>query len=197
MKRLDFGEKVIGITALVVFAATTINIVKNNYHVKNNFRIKTKKEISIYRKELKYKSYDEFIQALAMRESSNRPYIVNEYGYVGLFQMGKLAMLDIGYTEGFYENVVQNPEEWTVDQQIEDFNKWKNILKLYLEDEISMYNGKYIHGVKITESGLIAAAHLVGAGSVKKWIRTGEVSADGNGVKLTEYLTQFNGYELA
>ena len=48
----------------------------------------------------------------------------------------------------------------------------------------------------VTESGLLAAAHLGGAGSVKKWFRTGKVRKDGNGVKITTYMTKFSGYKL-
>ena len=40
-------------------------------------------------------------------------------------------------------------------------NKWE------LRKEIQKYSGRVINGVEITESGLIAAAHLGGAGSVK------------------------------
>ena len=48
----------------------------------------------------------------------------------------------------------------------------------------------------MTESGLLAAAHLGGAGSVKKWFRTGKIRKDGNGVKITSYMKTFGGYNL-
>jgi hypothetical protein len=53
-----------------------------------------------------------------------------------------------------------------------------------------------VNGVLVTESGLLAAAHLVGAGSVRKWVRNGKISRDRNGVTLVSYLTKFNGYCL-
>jgi len=44
-------------------------------------------------------------------------------------------------------------------------NKWE------LKEEIEKFSGKIISGVKITESGILAAAHLGGPGSVKRfWI---------------------------
>jgi len=61
---------------------------------------------------------------------------------------------------------------------------------------IDKYEGEIVHGVLVTESGLLAAAHLGGAGSVKKWFRTGKVRKDGNGVKITTYMERFSGYEL-
>jgi len=68
--------------------------------------------------------------------------------------------------------------------------------KRYLKKYIDKYEGEIVHGVLVTESGLLAAAHLGGAGSVKKWFRTGKVRKDGNGVKITTYMERFSGYEL-
>jgi len=68
----------------------------------------------------------------------------------------------------------------------------KRSLRKYIEK----YDGEIVHGVLVTESGLLAAAHLGGAGSVKKWVRTGKVRRDGNGVKITSYMTKFSGYKL-
>ena len=61
---------------------------------------------------------------------------------------------------------------------------------------ISKYNGKNINDVLITESGILAAAHLAGPGNVRKYFKKGKDFSDGNGTKLTKYLTQFSGYEL-
>ena len=58
------------------------------------------------------------------------------------------------------------------------------------------FNGKTVHGVLVTESGLLAAAHLGGQGSVKKWFRSGRVRKDGNGVRITTYMRKFGGYTL-
>ena len=45
-------------------------------------------------------------------------------------------------------------------------NKW------ILRKDIEMFVGKKIRGVEITESGILAAAHLAGAGNVKKYLRS-------------------------
>ena len=67
----------------------------------------------------------------------------------------------------------------------------KSLNKLIIEHE-----GKIVHGVLVTQSGILAAAHLGGAGSVKKWFRTGKVRQDGFGTKITSYMEQFGGYKL-
>jgi len=69
--------------------------------------------------------------------------------------------------------------------------------KKRLQKLIDRYEGQIIHGILVTESGLLAAAHLGGQGSVKKWFRTGKVRRDGNGVGITQYMKKFGGYHLS
>ncbi len=61
------------------------------------------------------------------------------------------------------------------------------------------YTGKRIHGILITESGILAAAHLAGAGAVKKYLHSyGKVSArDAYGTRIEDYLRRFGGYDLS
>ena len=65
-----------------------------------------------------------------------------------------------------------------------------------MQKYIDKYEGQIVHGILVTESGMLAAAHLGGQGSVKKWFRTGKVRKDGNGVKITSYMKRFGGYNL-
>jgi hypothetical protein len=48
----------------------------------------------------------------------------------------------------------------------------------------------------ITESGILAAAHLGGQGSVKRYFKNGKVFRDGNGTKITSYMKTFSGYDI-
>ena len=45
-------------------------------------------------------NYKAFLDALGMRESSNNYQAVNEFGYLGRYQMGALALEDIGFKNG-------------------------------------------------------------------------------------------------
>jgi hypothetical protein len=49
---------------------------------------------------------------------------------------------------------------------------------------------KVINGVRVTQAGLMAAAHLTGPGAVKKWLETDgkESASDANGTKIEDYL---------
>lgn len=72
-------------------------------------------------------------------------------------------------------------------------NKW------ILRKDIKRSVGKTINGVKITESGILAAAHLAGAGNVKKYLRTGgRVNfSDAYGSSIRYYIKKFEGYNLS
>lgn len=140
--------------------------------------------------ELVVSSHQAFLDAIGFRESGNRYDVVNRYGYMGKYQFGKRTLKGLGIkvTQDEFLNspYIQEKAMYALLRQN------KRSLRKYIEK----YNGKYVHGVLVTESGLLAAAHLGGAGSVKKWFRTGKVRKDGNGVKITSYMKQFGGYDL-
>ena len=72
-------------------------------------------------------------------------------------------------------------------------NKW------ILRKDIQRSVGKKIKGITITESGILAAAHLAGAGSVKKFLRSNGAFyfEDGYGTTIEEYLYKFRGYDTS
>ena len=136
------------------------------------------------------KDYYLFLHDLGHQESGNRYDIVNRYGYMGRYQFGKstLRTLKIKVSKEAFLNSPDLQDYAML--QLLCYNKRK------LQKYIDKYNGKEIHGVLVTESGLLAAAHLGGQGSVKKWFRTGKIRQDANGVKITSYMTRFGGYNL-
>ena len=62
-----------------------------------------------------------------------------------------------------------------------------------------MYIGKTINGVKITESGLLAGAHLLGAGGLSAYLKSdGKAKAiDRSGTHVSKYLEQFADYDIS
>lgn len=136
------------------------------------------------------KSFIAFKEALAFKESMGLYHLVNSYGYMGKYQFGKSTLKTVG---------VDNPSNFLKDPVLQEKafkalmakNKWE------LQNEIKRYEGKIISGIKITESGLLAAAHLGGAGSVKKFLKTGDVFEDGYGTSIKTYLKRFGGYDTS
>jgi hypothetical protein len=66
----------------------------------------------------------------------------------------------------------------------------------YLGDYVDKWVGKTKKGIKITKSGLLAGAHLLGPSNVKKFLDEGEVAKDANGTPITEYIQKFGGYNI-
>ena len=148
-------------------------------------------EIKDIKKEIiEVKGINEFLFAIGHQESGNRYFVVNRYGYMGKYQFGKstLRTLKIKVSKEAFLNS-PDLQEYAMKQNL-IYNKNK------LQKYIDKYEGQIVNGILITESGILAAAHLGGAGSVRKFFRSGKVMQDGNGVKITSYLELFGGYKL-
>jgi hypothetical protein len=156
-----------------------------NKHELSKLSAKTEKIDNI-----KFKGHYEFLNDIGFRESSNNYKIVNKWGYMGRYQFGMetLKALGISTTKSEFLN---NPllQEEAMELLLKDN---KRILKKL----INKYEGKVLHGVKVTESGILAAAHLGGAGNVKKWFRRGTQFKDAKGTSITSYMKRFEGYTL-
>ena len=68
-----------------------------------------------------------------------------------------------------------------------------------MRKDIHRFAGKRVNGIKITESGILAAAHLAGAGNVKKYLRSfGKFEfKDGFGTSINSYMKKFGGYDVS
>jgi len=131
-----------------------------------------------------------FLNAIGMRESSNRYDVVNGWGYMGKYQFGKRTLKNLGYDISKKE-FLNSPHIQEM-AMLDLLSHNKKILQSY----INQYSGVVVDGTKITESGILAAAHLGGPGNVKRYFKKGKQFKDGNGTKLTSYLTNFSGYKL-
>ncbi|MBX2827582.1 MAG: peptidoglycan-binding protein LysM [Flavobacteriaceae bacterium] len=138
------------------------------------------------------KTYVGFKEAIGFKESQGRYRIINEFGYMGKYQFGKstLKMIGIYNTQDFLSDTRLQEEAFTA---YASFNKW------ILRRDIKRYEGRYIGGVKVTESGILAAAHLAGAGNVKKYLRSGGANnfQDAFGTSIRYYLKKFSGYDTS
>lgn len=133
-----------------------------------------------------------FKEAVAFKESQGKYRKVNSLGYMGKYQFGSQALRAIG---------VYNNQDFLKDPALQEKafvallskNKW------ILRREIRKYDGKIINGIEITESGILAAAHLGGAGSVKNFFknRGNKRFRDAYGTSLRSYFKAFGGYDLS
>ena len=138
------------------------------------------------------KTYVGFKEALGFKESRGSYTVVNQYGYMGKYQFSKNTLKMIG---------IYNSSTFIDDASLQEkaFEAYTSRNKWILRRDIKRFNGRYISGVKVTESGILAAAHLAGAGNVKKFLRSyGAVGfQDANGTSIRYYLKKFSGYDTS
>ena len=67
-----------------------------------------------------------------------------------------------------------------------------------LNSLISKYENKVVKGVKVTRSGVLAAAHLAGSANVKLFFQNADWNGrtDANGTSIREYMQTFSIYNL-
>jgi hypothetical protein len=134
--------------------------------------------------------HEKFLMALGNMESGNRYKVVNKWGYMGRYQFGKATLKGLGI-EVSRKDFISNPElQEEAMQKLLQHNKEK------LQTYITLYEGRKVNGILITESGVLAAAHLAGFPNVKRFFKYGNDFKDGNGTKMTSYMKKFGGYKL-
>ncbi len=138
-----------------------------------------------------------FLEQLSKRESSSNPNIVNTLGYIGKYQFGQAALKDVGLNVPL-KDFINDPSIFPEEVQDEAIVKLLALNRSRMSREIEHYVGRTINNIKITESGLLAAAHLAGAGGVKRFLRNPSYNPrDAYGTTLTDYLKEFSNYEIS
>ena len=137
------------------------------------------------------RNHNQFLEDLGMRESSGNYKAVNQFGYLGKYQFGRRTLDALGYKD------VSN-REFLANESIQEeaMNALLTHNKKILRKQIRKYCGKVVNGIYITESGILAAAHLAGPGNVRKFFRKGYEFKDGNGTRMTSYMIKFSNYKL-
>ncbi len=138
------------------------------------------------------KEFTGFKEALAFKESKGDYLAVNTFGYLGKYQFGMstLELMGVHNDQQFLNNPALQEKVFQVNIAR---NKW------ILRKDIKRFVGKRIHGIEITESGMLAAAHLAGAGNVKRYLRSlGKNDVmDDYGSNIAFYIKEFAGYDIS
>lgn len=153
------------------------------------------------------KDYDDFLERLAHRESTGDSAVVNRFGYMGLYQMGTMALQDAGFlnSDGSWTGLadsygVHSKEDFLNSPQAQKaaVTAYHTKLCSYIQSyELDQYLGTEYQGVEVTKSGLLAACHLVGVRNMANALATGATVCDGNNVPASEYLEYFAGYHIS
>lgn len=166
-------------------------------------------------------SSSDLSQALTTTENIRASSIKNSRGYIGFFQFGEAALIDLGYYKHWDNNSDKTKtNDWTgiwvgyndinslsdflksPSKQIQIIGEWINLLCKRLRNRsFNEYYGKIINGIEITESGAIAGAHLVGEGGLGSFLgvpgfKGNYKESDGNNIHISKYIDMFNHYDL-
>jgi len=183
---------IISMIATISLVGFTTNIIKPKLKIVTELESKPVQPIEIKLEpiSIEINETEMFLNAIGMRESSNRYDVVNGWGYMGKYQFGKRTLKNLGYdiSKKEFLNSPHIQEMAMLDLLLHN----KKILQSYIDD----YSGIVVDGTEITESGILASAHLAGPGNVKRYFKKGKQFKDGNGTKLTSYLINFSGYKL-
>jgi hypothetical protein len=135
---------------------------------------------------------EKFLDHMAERESDNTPHVVNRYGMMGKYQFAPSTIKILGF-DVTRNQFLTNPElqDSVMVAYLRSNNKELNTL-------ITKYENKNFKGVKVTRSGVLAAAHLAGSANVKLFFQNSDWNGrtDANGTSIREYMQTFAIYNL-
>ena len=175
-------------------------------------------------------TYDDFIIALAGKESGgpvgpcsygsivgytgppgNNYLCVNSIGFIGRYQMGYAALIDVGCVKaGVSRNSqLSNPLNWTgtcgssATEFLNSPAAQDAAIRRYMQIQWGYISSVQsaacttVGGIPLTASGMLAAAHLVGWTAVVAFVNSGGTDdrCDAYGTCASDYLTAFAGYD--
>ena len=134
-----------------------------------------------------------FMMRMSKTESNHKANVVSKFGMLGKYQFAPATLRKMGYevsTDSFLANeALQDKAMMTLMRNN----------RRYLRNVIREFSGKTFNGVYVTESGILAGAHLVGSKGVLAFFypdRYDSPLVDRNGMTVERYMTRFAGYQL-
>ena len=138
-----------------------------------------------------------FMDDLGYRESHNNWLSVNRIGCFGEWQFAESTLNYLGYRTITLKKFKANPNIFPRELQKEALEALIKVNLSYLA-KYEHFIGDSIRGIVITKSGMIAACHLGGAGSLKRFLKSnGKINKkDVLGTSIYGYLKKFCYYDL-
>ena len=178
---------------LVIFSSTVLTSV--SIDSSNIYSAKEKPEFILKLHTVPFidKDFIGFKEFLGFFESGSDYNKINRFGYLGKYQFGKGTLKIYGVSD--LNNFIKSPE---LQERVFLMNVKRN--KWILRREIKKYSNIFLGDLYISESGILAAAHLSGPGNVKKFLRNKASKdfnkKDANGTSISDYIRIFKNYNL-
>ncbi len=188
-----FNFKIFLIYFFAVFFLNSSDLTTSNLNFEYSVESKDNSNLNYLPIPYTVRDFVGFKNFLGFFESGSDYDKINRFGYIGKYQFGKGTLKMYGVTN--LMNYKNNPE---LQEKIFLMNVMRN--KWILRREISWYSNRYLGGVYVSESGIIAAAHLSGPGNVKKYLRSHCDASlnkkDANGTSISDYMRIFKDYDI-
>ena len=178
---------------LVIFSSTVLTSI--SIDSSNIYSAKEKPEFIVKLHTVPFidKDFIGFKEFLGFFESGSDYNKINRFGYLGKYQFGKGTLKIYGVSD--LNNFIKSPE---LQERVFLMNVKRN--KWILRREIKKYSNIFLGDLYISESGILAAAHLSGPGNVKKFLRNKASKdfnkKDANGTSISDYIRIFKNYDL-
>lgn len=155
-----------------------------------------------------------FLVALRMMESGGDYQAVNTLNFLGAYQFGEAALIDLGYVrhdsdpyDNNYsggwtgKNGMDSAKEFLTSESVQDkaAAAWVKLMWHYIEsDNLHRHAWTEIGGVELTPSGMLAATHLLGTGALEEFIASGGRSdpRDPYGMPISSYMIRMADVEV-
>jgi hypothetical protein len=181
---------------LILFLSVTVVCIApvTDFRLKLSEMKKLSAEIGIQNQELEFYR---FINDLGYRESRNNWLCINTIGCFGEWQFAESTLRYLGFRKITLKKFKTDPSIFPRELQIGALKALIRVNLIYLKD-YEYYIGHSIKGITVTKSGMIAASHLGGAGSLMKFLDSkGRINPqDLFGTSVSDYLKNFSSYDL-
>lgn len=160
------------------------------------------------------RDYSAFFAALRHKESRGDYQAVNTLNFLGAYQFGEAALIDLGYVRrdaDIYDNNfgggftgkhgIRSVQDFLRNPSVQDraAEEWMQIMWRYIEAEgLHKYAWREIGGQTLSPSGMLAATHLLGSGALKNFVMSGGSAdiRDPYGMPLHTYIRDLGGFEI-
>ncbi len=157
-------------------------------------------------------NFNDFLAALRLKESSGNYAAVNSLGYLGAYQFGEAALVDLGvvtrdsdpfdnHINGRFTGIygINSVADFLSNPTVQDSLavKWFDMLWQRIQYlGLDSYASQKLNGLAITKTGMLAGAHLLGTGGLQRFLDSGATLplTDAYGTPIGDYLTWFSDF---
>ena len=160
------------------------------------------------------KPFDSFFAELRHMESGGNYRAVNTLNFIGAYQFGEAALIDLGYVRrdrNIYDNDfgggftgkdgIRSVRDFLDNKRVQDkaARNWVKLMWHYIEAEgLQRYAWTRTGDVILSPSGMLGATHLLGTGGLRQFIETGgsRKVVDPYGTPILRYVRTLADYEI-